>query len=120
PFDFRGLRVPFLYSTNGEVIHFHDARDPLNLSRRVKQFHTPAALEELLGRDLAAACGWFAANPNDHPRLRPYQREANAAVEAAIARRKRAMLLAMATGCGKTFTLVNQVYRLLKSGAARR
>src|SRR6516164_8316674 len=24
PFDFHGLKVPFLYSTNGEVIHFHD------------------------------------------------------------------------------------------------
>jgi type I restriction enzyme R subunit len=30
------------------------------------------------------------------------------------------MLLAMATGTGKTFTLVNQVYRLLKSGVGRR
>src|SRR5262249_20477289 len=120
PSDFHGLRVPFLYSTNGEVIHFHDIRDTLNLSRRVRQFHTPAALEELLGRDFGAACGWFAANPNDHPRLRPYQREANSAVRPRIAHRKRTMLLAMATGCGKTFTLVNQVYRLLKSGVARR
>lgn len=30
------------------------------------------------------------------------------------------MLVAMATGTGKTFTMVNQAYRLLKSGAARR
>ena len=120
PFDFRGLRVPFLYSTNGEVIHFHDVRDPLNLSRKVKRFHTPGAFEELLGRDFGKACDWFAANPNTHPRLRPYQREANAAVEKAITERKRNMLLAMATGCGKTFTTVNQVYRLLKSGVARR
>src|SRR5260370_3207484 len=30
------------------------------------------------------------------------------------------MLVAMATGTGKTFTMVNQVYRLMKSGAARR
>jgi type I restriction enzyme R subunit len=30
------------------------------------------------------------------------------------------MLVAMATGTGKTFTLVNQVYRLMKSGMARR
>src|SRR5262245_9868473 len=43
PFNFRGLQVPFLYSTNGEIIHFHDIRDPLNLSRTVKHFHTPAA-----------------------------------------------------------------------------
>src|SRR2546423_5640175 len=30
------------------------------------------------------------------------------------------MLVAMATGTGKTVTMVNQVYRLLKSGVARR
>ena len=30
------------------------------------------------------------------------------------------MLVAMATGTGKTFTVVNQAYRLLKSGASRR
>ncbi len=30
------------------------------------------------------------------------------------------MLVAMATGTGKTFTMVNQVYRLMKSGVARR
>ena len=30
------------------------------------------------------------------------------------------MLVAMATGCGKTFTTVNQAYRLMKSGVARR
>jgi hypothetical protein len=36
--------------------------------------------------------------PNDHPLLRPYQFEANAAVEQAVADRKRQMLLAMATG----------------------
>lgn len=30
------------------------------------------------------------------------------------------MLVAMATGCGKTFTTVNQIYRLMKSGVARR
>src|SRR5206468_3423682 len=58
--------------------------------------------------------------PNNHPRMRPYQVEANVAIEAAIADRKRQMLVAMATGTGKTFTLVNEVYRLMKSGVARR
>src|SRR5262249_21763402 len=120
PFDFRGYRVPFLYSTNGEVLWFHDIRHPLNRSRRVAGFHTPAALEELLARDFAVACAWFPAHPNNHPRLRPYQCEANTAVEQAIAARKRQMLVAMATGTGKTFTLVNQVYRLMKSAVARR
>jgi type I restriction enzyme, R subunit len=58
--------------------------------------------------------------PNDHPMLRPYQFETNAAVEQAAADRKRQMLLAMATGTGKTFTMVNQVYRFMKSGVAKR
>jgi type I restriction enzyme R subunit len=57
---------------------------------------------------------------NNHPRLRPYQIAANNEVEQAIADRKRLMLVAMATGTGKTFTLVNQVYRLMKSGVAQR
>jgi hypothetical protein len=30
------------------------------------------------------------------------------------------MLVAMATGTGKTFTTVNQIYRLMKSGVGRR
>jgi type I restriction enzyme R subunit len=58
--------------------------------------------------------------PNNHLRLRPYQRDANAAVEQAIAARKREMMIAQATGCGKIFQTVNQVYRLMKSGVARR
>jgi type I restriction enzyme R subunit len=120
PFDFNGLRVPFLYSTNGEVIWFRDARHPLNLQRRVTRFHTPAALAELLVRDSGDACPWFLEHPNTHPRLRPYQVEANTAVEQALAARKRHMLIAMATGTGKTFTMVNQVYRLMKSGMGKR
>ena len=32
PFDFNGFHVPFLYSTNGEVIWHHDVRYPLNRS----------------------------------------------------------------------------------------
>ena len=46
---------PFLYSTNGEVIWFHDVRHPLNRSRKISAFHTPAALQEMLGRDFDAA-----------------------------------------------------------------
>ncbi len=32
--------APFLYSTNGEVVWFHDVRNQLNRSRRVSGFHT--------------------------------------------------------------------------------
>lgn len=119
-FNFDGCRCPFLYSTNGEVFWFHDVRHPLNRSRRVARFHTTTALAELLSRDFDAACEAAGRMPHDHPRLRPYQRDANAAIERAISERKRNLLVAMATGTGKTFTMVNQVYRLMKSGVARR
>jgi type I restriction enzyme R subunit len=120
PFDFHGYRVPFLYSTNGEAIWFQDVRHPLNRSRRIRTFHTPAALREMLARDFEAQCAGLAALPHDNPRLRPYQVEASIAIEEAIVARKRLMLLAMATGTGKTVTLVNQIYRLMKSGVGQR
>jgi type I site-specific restriction endonuclease len=44
PLDFQGFHVPFLYSTNGEDLWFHDIRNPLSRSRRIANFHTPAAL----------------------------------------------------------------------------
>lgn len=120
PLDFHGFHVPFLYSTNGEVIWFHDVRHDRSRSRRITDFHTPAALRELLTRDLEIAATTLAAITQWHPRLRPYQIDACQAMETAICDRKRQMLVAMATGTGKTFTLVNEAYRLMKSGTARR
>ena len=115
-----GLGCPFLYSTNGEVIWFHDVRHELNRSRQIRAVHTAGALKDLLARDDDAAFEKLGLMPHEHPRLRPYQLEANAAVEKALAGRKRNLLVAMATGTGKTFTLVNQIYRLMKAGVARR
>jgi type I restriction enzyme R subunit len=119
-FNFNGYRVPFLYSTNGEVLWFQDVRNKLNRSRRIAHFHTPAALREMLARDFETESASLRKSLNEHPRLRPYQIDANTAIEEAIEKRKRQMLVAMATGTGKTFTLVNEVYRLLKSGVGRR
>jgi type I restriction enzyme R subunit len=45
PFDFCGLRVQLLYSTNGEVCWFHDVRQPLNCSRSVADFHALNSLK---------------------------------------------------------------------------
>ena len=118
--DYRGYKVPFLYSTNGEIIWYHDIRHELSRSHIVAQFHSPEALIERLQKNLDTSCGMLLGTPNDHPKLRPYQREANVATEKAIADRKQQMLVAMATGTGKTFTMVNEVYRLMKSGVARR
>lgn len=111
--------VPFLYSTNGEQIHFHDVRREQNRSRLVSGFHTPTALKEMLSRDFDAELAALGQIPVNQ-RLRPYQVEANQAVERAIAEDKRKMLVTMATGTGKTLVTVNQAYRLMKSGVARR
>ena len=117
--NYSGRRVPFLYATNGEIIRFHDVRDQQNLSRTLQRFHTPSALREFFSRS-PSAFEWFAENPPGHSKLRDYQKESNTAIEDAIANGKRQMLVAMATGTGKTFTAVNQCYRLLKSKTARR
>jgi type I site-specific restriction endonuclease len=45
---------------------------------------------------------------------------ANAAIERALAERKRHLLVKMAPGTGKTVMMVNQVFRLMKAGLVRR
>ncbi len=111
--------VPFLYSTNGEEIWFHDARDAMNRSRRVSAFHTAKALRESLDRDFDAELARLRAIPLREG-IRPYQVEANTAIEQAISSRHRKMMVTMATGTGKTLMSVNEIYRLMKSGVARR
>jgi Type III restriction enzyme, res subunit/Type I restriction enzyme R protein N terminus (HSDR_N) len=111
--------VPFLYSTNGEEIWFHDVRMPLNRSRRVACFHTPTALRELLERDFDGELSVLRGIPM-HEGIRPYQVDASIAIEQAIVNRHRKMLVTMATGTGKTLMTVHEIYRLMKSGVARR
>jgi type I restriction enzyme R subunit len=111
--------VPFLYSTNGEEIWFHDVRHEQNRSRRVSHFHSPGALHEMMTRDLDSEIARLSQQPWNQM-LRDYQVEANTAIEQAIRDRKRKMLVTMATGTGKTLTMVNEIHRLMKSGAARR
>lgn len=119
PGKWNGFHVPFLYATNGEIIHFADVRHDNYSSRRVSDFHTPDGLYEFFSTTMQP--DWFTSQPLDQiEKLRPYQAAAITNTEQAIMQGKRAMLIAMATGTGKTFTTVAQIYRLLKSGAARR
>ena len=111
PFNFNGYRVPFLYSTNGKEIRHHDVRHALSRSRQISGFHTHEALVEKLNYDFEERSTKFFDIP-DNTRMRPYQCEACDAIGHAIADRKRTMLVAMATGTGKTFTTVNLIYRL--------
>lgn len=120
PFSFNEYKVPFCFSTNGKVIWYQDVRHPLNRSREIARFFTPQALQELFKKDEASARSWISQNNVDNKYLRDYQREAIAAIETAITDRRREMLVAMATGTGKTFTTVNLIYRMMKSGYAKR
>ena len=118
--SFGHYHLPFAYSTNGKIIWFQDLRNPLSLSREVRAFHTPQALMEMLNRDEPAAKDWLQKNEISTKYLYPFQIEAIKAIEQAIIDRRRHMLVAMATGTGKTFTMVNLIYRLMKSGYAKR
>jgi type I restriction enzyme R subunit len=118
--EWNGYRVPFLFSSNGELIYYFDARDERNLSRQIFRFHTPESIESSFLDDKARASAWLKDKPMDYQGLRPYQKEAIQAYEYALMDGKRLMLLAMATGTGKTFTTVVLVYRMLVSGYAKR
>ena len=118
-------RLPFLFSTNGRAplkqlasqsgIWFRDARDPTNLRRPLADWYSPDGLLGLLGQDRTAAQAELALKPFDFGfELRPYQRRAIEAVETALtADSCRALLLAMATGTGKTKLAIAMLYRLL-------
>lgn len=118
--EWNQFHIPFLYSSNGELIYYLDVRSNNNLSRQIYSFHTPEALETFFNSNKVSAFHWLKNNPINTPGLRPYQKEAIQAYEGGLEAGKRLMLLAMATGTGKTFTTVNLVYRMLASGYAKR
>ncbi len=121
PGNWDGYRVPFLYATNGELIWHLDARANKQISRQIADFHTAPALTELFARDNQQAFNWFLDNPIDRlARLRPYQQQAIFATEKGLMDGRRPMLLALATGTGKTFLTVAMIYRLLESKGAKR
>ena len=77
-------------------------------------------MQELFGFDLKPAYDWLLDTPPEIiTRLRDYQRRCNLATESAIIRGLRELLVAMATGTGKTFLTVAQIYRLLESKLVR-
>lgn len=118
--EWNGYMVPFLYSSNGEQVRFLDVRNHQNIGRSIADFHTPEALNELFARNYTSIFKRLKNMPNDNPFLRYYQKDAIESIENNISAGKRKMLVAMATGTGKTFTAVSSIYRLLKSGTAKR
>lgn len=119
PFRFGEARIPFVYSTNGYLVYHADLRPTLITQREVARFHTPAALRERLSHDFPASDTWLREHLINDPD-RDYQRAAISAIETSIRNGKRSMMVAMATGTGKTRMAIASIYRLMKSGFARR
>jgi type I restriction enzyme R subunit len=125
------FKIPFAFSSNGRPFlrqlatrsgtWFCDLRNPENLGHALDGWYTPEGLVALLKRDEARANEQLKNEPFNYGfPLRPYQQEAILAIESAIANGQREMLLAMATGTGKTKTCIALIYRLLKAQRFRR
>ena len=125
------FRVPFAFSSNGRPylrqlaqqsgVWFCDLRRPESLSHALDGWYTPDGLKALVQQDAARAHAELDQTPCDYGfPLRPYQEQAIRAAEAAISEGRRAILLAMATGTGKTKTCIALIYRLLNAKRFRR
>ena len=123
------LDIPFVFSSNGDGFLFHDKTgmaDQIEATLSLEEFPSPDELWERYKawKNLTPASEVLVTSPNHQdisdkaPRY--YQQLAiNRTIEA-IARGQRRVLLAMATGTGKTYTAFNIIWRLWKTGTAKR
>ncbi len=123
------LDVPFVFSSNGNGYLFHDRTgisEVTESSLNLDNFPSP---EELYQRYLkwkgesatlrtAIETPFYSDDPNKSPRY--FQRIAIDRSVEAIARGEKRLLLVMATGTGKTYTAGQIMWRLWKSGNAKR
>ncbi|TSA12872.1 MAG: type I restriction-modification system endonuclease [Comamonadaceae bacterium] len=124
-------RIPFVFSANGRPylrqlatksgIWFCDLRHTENRSQALDGWYSPDGLKSLLQTDEGRAHTQLdnAAFNFGFP-LRPYQQTAIRETEKRIGQGQRQILLAMATGTGKTKTCIALIYRLLKAQRFRR
>ncbi|MER9893778.1 type I restriction-modification system endonuclease [Mesorhizobium sp. M0119] len=122
------FRAPFVFVTNGRPyvqqlatksgIWFWDARSQAQ-PRALSEWFSPRDLIERLEQEIGALTE-LADREIGVTGLRPYQHEAVLAVEAAVARGQDKILLAMATGTGKTRLAIALMYELLRTKRFRR
>ena len=123
-------QLPFIFSCNGRPYlkqsaelsgtWFRDCRLPSNTKRVCHSFLTPEGMLDLLKRDHQKSQQELMAEPFDYLSLYPFQKKAVIAVEEAIQQGQRDILLAMATGTGKTRTMLAMLYRFLKAERFKR
>jgi len=123
-------QIPFVYSCNGRSFikqlaeqsgtWFRDARETSNLAKPLPDFHSPQGLLDKLQRSKAAAEDKLRQEGFAYLKLRDYQEKAVQAVETALETNQHNCLLAMATGTGKTRTIIGLMYRFLKTERFKR
>lgn len=123
-------QIPFVYSCNGRPyfkqmeqqsgIWFRDVRHPANIARALADFHSPVGLLDQLKRNKSAAEQKLREEGFHYLKLRDYQQKAIHAIETALEHNQRHCLLAMATGTGKTRTILGLIYRFLKAERFKR
>ena len=112
--------LPFVYEATGEVTRFTNGRDPNPRSREIFTFHRPETFKDWTQAQTSLRAGIASLPPLNPTDLRECQIKAITNLEASLKADKPRALVQMATGSGKTFTAITQVYRLLKHADARR
>ena len=112
--------LPFLYESTGQITRFTNGQDPNPRSREVFSFHRPETFRAWKVASRSFRSGIASLPPLNPAGLRECQIRAITHLEASLKADKPRALVQMATGAGKTFTAITQVYRLLKHADARR
>jgi type I restriction enzyme, R subunit len=110
----------FIYEATGVLTRFTDARDPKPRSREVFSFHRPETLREWGAQPQSFRAALQELPPLNEAGLHKCQVIAIKKLEASLQEDRPRALVQMATGSGKTFTAITEVYRLLKFAGARR
>ena len=129
-------KVPFTFATNGRPyleqyktksgIWCLDLRLPSNAPKALHGWISPTGIMELLEKDIQSgnaalqALSYDLLRDKDGLNLRDYQIKAIEAAERAIIDGKQTALIAMATGTGKTRTVLGMIYRFLTTNRFKR
>jgi len=118
--------IRFLYEATGLLTQFTDLYDSKPRTRKVFSFHQPEELKRLIQEYKFNNNSTLRSRLQRFPELqqkdsfRKCQIEAIDNLEKSFADNQPRALIQMATGAGKTFTAITNVYRLLKFAKANR